>query len=201
MWGRFVAMIALLAVVVGAPCFAQWDVSGAPLELRVGVYGHDLTVGNAGAGDIEDGENIAVEAVFASPGFLRAVWKPRPYAQFSWNSAEETNFGGVGVVWQTPAHRSGAFGELGFGVVLHDGVIDVTDRDPGDPYRIYTAENRVLFGSRELFRTTFVGGYRVNDDWDVALVWEHLSHGQILGVGRNQGLDNIGVRVSRRFGR
>ncbi len=30
-------------------------------------------------------------------------------------------------------------------------------------------------------------------------MYEHLSHGQILGDGRNQGLDNIGLRVSYSF--
>jgi hypothetical protein len=33
----------------------------------------------------------------------------------------------------------------------------------------------------------------------VQAVFEHLSHGQILGSGRNQGLDMAGVRVVYRF--
>jgi lipid A 3-O-deacylase len=32
------------------------------------------------------------------------------------------------------------------------------------------------------------------------LIYEHLSHGQILGNGRNQGLDTLGLRVAYRFG-
>jgi lipid A 3-O-deacylase len=31
-------------------------------------------------------------------------------------------------------------------------------------------------------------------------MFEHLSHGQILGKGRNQGIDNVGVRVIYRLG-
>ena len=30
-------------------------------------------------------------------------------------------------------------------------------------------------------------------------IYEHLSHGQILGEGRNQGLDEIGVRAVWKF--
>ena len=30
-------------------------------------------------------------------------------------------------------------------------------------------------------------------------MYEHLSHGQVLGNGRNQGIDNIGLRVSYTF--
>ena len=29
--------------------------------------------------------------------------------------------------------------------------------------------------------------------------WEHMSHGQILDSGRNQGLDYVGLRFSYRF--
>lgn len=175
------------------------DVSAAPFELRLGVYGHDLTVGNSGTGDIEDGENIAIEAVIASPAFLAFLGKPRPYAQYSWNVQDETHFGGLGLVWQTPVWRNRVFGEFGLGLVIHDGVIDLPE-DRSDPAFLDKLENRVLFGSRELFRTTFAAGYRISDDWDAMVVFEHLSHGQILGDGRNQGLDNIGLRFSRRFG-
>lgn len=31
------------------------------------------------------------------------------------------------------------------------------------------------------------------------LYWEHMSHGQILDEGRNQGLDYVGLRFLYRF--
>ena len=43
------------------------------------------------------------------------------------------------------------------------------------------------------------GGYRVSDDWAVHALWEHLSHGGIIGEGKNQGLDSLGVRFARTF--
>lgn len=202
-----VALLGLVFAGTAVPALGQVSRPGldngahTQLELRLGMFGHDLTVGNIGAGGAEDGENLTMEAVLPSPAALRFLGKPRPYAQFSMNSASETNFGGVGLVWQTPRTRGGLFGEFGFGVVVHDGVLDVTDRAPSDPYRIETAQNRVLFGSRDLFRSTFALGTPVNSNWDLTAVFEHLSHGQILGSGRNQGLDTVGVRFARKFGR
>jgi lipid A 3-O-deacylase len=31
-------------------------------------------------------------------------------------------------------------------------------------------------------------------------LFQHLSHGQILGDGRNQGVDQIGIRLGYQFG-
>jgi lipid A 3-O-deacylase len=39
----------------------------------------------------------------------------------------------------------------------------------------------------------------MGENWGLQLQYDHLSHGQILGNGRNQGLDNIGVRVYWQF--
>ncbi len=166
-------------------------------ELRMGLYAHDVPVFNEGAGGVEAGANLAVEAVFQSPGVLRWLLAPRPFAQFSMNTAGETNFGGVGLAWTTPRWRDRIFGEFGLGYVLHDGVTELPSlRSSPDRQRL--AEQRVIFGSRDLFRTTFAVGAELSPHWDAALVFEHLSHGQILHVGKNEGLDNFGLRVSYR---
>ena len=70
---------------------------------------------------------------------------------------------------------------------------------PGDPRGDAFTEDHVLLGSRDLFRTTLGLHHQINETWGVELMYEHLSHGQVLGKGRNQGLDNIGVRVSYSF--
>jgi lipid A 3-O-deacylase len=56
-----------------------------------------------------------------------------------------------------------------------------------------------LLGSRDLFRTTFALEREFGPHWGAQLHYEHMSHGQILDQGRNQGLDYVGVRILRRF--
>lgn len=193
--------------VIFAVCAALWVVSAAAaepvrsasFELRLGLMQHDFDALNNGAGGKESGLNISVEALLQSPDFLEVLGSPRPYANFSWNDAGDTNFGGVGLAWQTPAWRDRVFGELDLGVVVHDGVVSIPD-DLNNPLRRILDTNRVILGSRELFRSVLGVGYRASDDWDVQVTFEHLSHGQILASGRNEGLDNIGLRFSRRFG-
>ena len=84
------------------------------------------------------------------------------------------------------------------GYVLHDGELN-SPFPQGSPEGDAFTEDHVLLGSRDLFRTTFGLHYDINEAWGAELLYEHLSHGQILGNGRNQGLDNIGVRISYKF--
>lgn len=167
-------------------------------EVRVNATHHDVTVFNSGTGGKESGANIQAEVLFDSPLILAPILSPRPHVMFSHNTAGETNFGGIGLSWTTPAVRR-IYAGLDFGVVWHDGVVSLPP-EPSDPTRIRLAEERVIFGSRDLFRTALSAGYRVHDNLDVALVFEHLSHGQVLGNGKNEGLDSFGVRIGWRPG-
>ncbi len=167
-------------------------------EVRIGVMDHDVNVTGNGAGGKEGGFNVTAEIVFASPEFLQKLWSPRPYVNLSLNTEGMTSFGGAGLAWQGNMGER-FFGEFDFGLVYHDGITTLSP-DPGDPERIRLDATRVILGSRLLFRSVASIGVHVNDDWDAALVFEHLSHGQILAQGRNEGLDNIGIRFSRKFG-
>jgi lipid A 3-O-deacylase len=167
-------------------------------EIRLGVLDHDVNVTGNGAGGKEDGVNIAGEVVFASPQFLEWAFSPRPFVNISINTHGETNFGGAGLAWQTDIGGR-YFAEFDFGMVYHDGITNLPT-DPGDPVRIELDATRVILGSDFLFRTVLGLGFHVNDQWDASIVFEHLSHGQILAQGRNEGLDNIGIRFSRKFG-
>ena len=42
-------------------------------------------------------------------------------------------------------------------------------------------------------------GYHINDKWRAELSYVHLSNGQILHQGKNQGMDDIGLRLGYRF--
>ena len=56
-------------------------------------------------------------------------------------------------------------------------------------------------GNHILFYNGLGLDYDLSDNWSVGAYYEHISHGQILASGRNQALDNAGIRLSYRFGR
>jgi hypothetical protein len=53
-----------------------------------------------------------------------------------------------------------------------------------------------LLGSRDLFRVTFALERSFCEHAALQLYYEHASHGKILDRGRNQGLNNIGLRYA-----
>lgn len=166
-------------------------------EVRFGVSQHNICVIDCNNADKEDGPNINGEIVFNSPDFLSFVWSPRPYLMASVNTAGKTSFGGVGIEWEVPLGEKWSL-EPGVGYVLHDG----TTKNPyanGDPLGDAFTQENVLLGSEDLFRTNLALNYNIDDTWGLQLMYEHLSHGQILGDGRNQGLDNLGIRVRYSF--
>jgi lipid A 3-O-deacylase len=167
-------------------------------EIRVGATQHNMCVLDCDNADKEGGPNINAEVVFNSPEFLKIIWSPRPYVMGSVNTAGDTSFGGAGLEWEWEFAEGWSF-EPGFGYVIHDG--ELTFPYPqGDPRNDPISAQKVFFGSRDLFRTNLSLNKDIDEKWGVQLMYEHLSHGQVLGEGRNQGLDNIGVRVRYRFG-
>jgi lipid A 3-O-deacylase len=183
-------LIALASLV--APAHAKIE------EMRVGVVGNvrsdhgDITGGKYGA------LNAEFDLVSSSPDFLNFLGSPRPYAFVSVPTAEDSvTFGGVGLIWRWEFADGWAF-EPGFGYVIHDGEID-NPFTPGTPEAgVFEAEHQLL-GSRDLFRTTFALEREFGDRVAAQLYWQHMSHGQILDRGRNQGLDYVGLRFSYRF--
>lgn len=167
-------------------------------EFRVGVMQENICVLDCNNANKEPGQNINADLLFASPDVLDIIWSPKPYVMGSLNTQGDTSFGGVGLHWSFPFASKWAF-EPSFGYVIHDGELASPYPD-GDPRSLAFTEEHVLLGSRDLFRTTFGVHYAFNDTWGAELMYEHLSHGQFLGEGRNQGLDNLGVRVSYAFG-
>ena len=177
------------AILLAAPALADdhdW-------EFRLGVTAHDLS------DHVEDGPNITVGLVGPQIEALEIIRSPRPYIYGSFNTNELTNFGGVGLEWDFPFTDYLSF-QPAFGLSYNDGVTDI-DRNapPNDPNRIRLATTRSLMGERVLFHTTLALNFEVSETITVAAYWEHISHGQILGSGRNQALDNAGIRFGYRF--
>jgi lipid A 3-O-deacylase len=186
--------LAGVAVLLAAPAAAA---AGPVDSLRLGVMDHNICVTDCKNADKEDGVNINGEVRFASPKFLGVIWSPHPYVMASVNTEGNTSYAGVGLEWDWE-FASGWHLEPGFGYVVHDG-------DVNNPFRSGTQEavdysnEHVLLGSEDLFRSSLALTLDFSETWAVQAIYEHLSHGQILGEGRNQGLDEVGLRLVYNF--
>lgn len=164
-------------------------------EVQFGVMRHDINP--TGGERKEDGVDYQIEAIFGAPEFFRYLLSPRPYIQYSLNSAGDTDFWSFGLAWRQ--NLAGFFyGELQGGLANHDGVRDLP-ADPGDPNRIRLDDERIIFGSRWLFRGSAALGVRLTPRVDAAIVYEHLSHGQVFGDGKNESLDTAGIKFAYKF--
>lgn len=152
-------------------------------------------------GDIVDGKegsNAEIEIVSSSPDFLNLIGSPRPYIMASVNTTDDgVNFGGVGLLWRWEFADGWAF-EPGFGYIVHDGEEDNPFADNTPEAAAFSAEHQLL-GSRDLFRSSFALERELGPRFAAQLYWEHMSHGQVLDEGRNQGLDYVGLRLLYRF--
>lgn len=167
-------------------------------EIHVGVMQHNICVINCKNADKEDGPNLEVQVSFDSPEFLNWAFSPQPYIMASVNTAGDTSFGGFGLEWRWDFAENWAL-EPGVGYVIHNGELE-NPYPNGSPEAAAFAEEHVQYGSRDLFRTSLGLTYDFAGPWEGQVFYQHLSHGQILGNGRNQGVDQIGLRFGYQFG-
>jgi hypothetical protein len=191
---------ALLAVTAALPAAAQdTPAMGTPLwglisEVRVSVANHDVqflsftnTDINPFEHKVEEGLDIGAAVFFTSPAFLEAIGAPRPYAQIGISTSGQTNHFAAGLDWEY-AFDSGIYLGGFLGLAYQDGYINEAP------------DGRLRLGSPILFHFGADLGYRIDGHWGIALFWEHMSNGAILGdADANQGMDNVGIRVGYRF--
>lgn len=193
MWRRATCSAAFGAALMAAPAAEAQLLD----DVHVGVMAHNICVTDCKNADKEDGPAIELQASLASPDFLRWALAPTPYVLVSLNTAGDTSFGGVGLDWRFEFANGWAL-EPGVGYVIHDG--SISNAFPaGDPRAVDYSATNVLLGSRDLFRTSLGLTRELSGPWEAQLFFSHLSHGQILGDGRNQGMDQAGVRLGYRF--
>lgn len=165
-------------------------------SVRVGVMNHNVRIIDPKNANKEDGVNISAEVRFSQLKFLGDTWSPYPYAMVSGNTAGATSFGAVGIEWDFEILDGWHF-QPGFGYSIHNGELESEGATPEE--RAVFDSTHVLLGSRDLFRTSFALTKDINEQWGIQLIYDHLSHGQILGNGRNQGMDDVGVRIAYSF--
>ncbi len=196
-----IAVGLVLAMSFGAGLDSRAD------EVRVGLMVHDVEafshLGFGGVHGKEQSLSISADYVWEKPDWLAWAFHARPYIGGTINLQGKTSHAGAGVLWRK-GFWDKTYGELAFGMVVHDGRVRVPNPiDATTPEevarRFVLKRSKIEFGSRVLFQTQFAFGYRFNDKWDGQFVFEHLSHGQILGGPENEGSNNLGIRIARRF--
>jgi lipid A 3-O-deacylase len=184
----------LLAVATRAPAAGQAIVS----EVQIGVLAHDVPILGE---QHEHGADIDGELRFLSPvpdAWVAGVapgWRwlltPRPNVGFDANTSGYTSQLYFGLTWTAELFRGvlspqdAVFVDLGFGPAFNNG------------HTMTASSRRSALGSNVLFHPSVDIGYRFNARYSASLYFEHSSNAGLSA--RNQGLDNLGVRLGLRF--
>ena len=178
-------------------------------EAFVGVFAHDVTfIGKAigvGAAGREGGADLQLGYRTAPIQGLSFIWKPQVHAFVSVNTENTSNFAAVGFDWRIGLGRRLYF-RPAIGLAYTDGK---TGLPPANAPGLSPAElarrtelyyTRIDFGSKVLFEPGLALGVDLSDRVAVEATYTHLSNGQIFHQGKNQGLDDAGVRLVWKFG-
>lgn len=167
-------------------------------EVRGGLMYHNLGI-VAKQGGKEKGPDLVGQVVFDEFESLDWLKNPSPILALSLNLAGETSYAAIGLNWDFKMSENWAFAPS-FGYAVHNA-------DPlTNPYQPWESvprqkfdDEELAFGSRDLFWTSLAFSRKISSDTKIYISYEHLSHGQVLGKGVNQALDNIGVLFAKEF--
>jgi hypothetical protein len=178
-------------------------------EAFVGAYAHDVTfVGDVvglGAAGREGGTDFHIGYRTGRIQGLHAIGAPQVHAFVSINSEHTSNFVAAGFDWKVRL-TGPLYLRPGIGLAYTDGKTElppanVPGLSPGDvAARTWLYYHRIAFGSHVLFEPELALGYDLTDRFAVEASYTHLSNGQIFHQGKNQGLDDAGVRLVWKFG-
>ena len=154
-------------------------------ELRFGGFMH-------GVGSVEKNTwDVNAEIVlpqFFSPAGYWSVLVPRLHAGVNGNVNGRTSAVYAGLLWTVPIFDR-LFTEIFLDAAVHNGSLT------GD------ATHSAL-GCNPLFHVGASIGYRFDQRWSVMGTFDHLSNGSGIGLtncGRNQGVNNYGMRIGYAF--
>lgn len=202
--GRIAAVAAALSAVVGLSAG-----SAQAGEVFAGLYAHDVTfIGDAvglGAAGREGGADIHIGYRTGRIDGLHVIGRPQVHVFGSINTDGTSNFVAAGFDWKV--HLTGAlYLRPGMGLAYTDGKTHLPPANVGGltPAELARRTNlyytRIAFGSHVLFEPELALGYDVSDRFAVEASYTHLSNGQIFAQGKNQGLDDAGVRLVWKLG-
>ncbi len=187
-YGACLAAIAASIVLGGAGAASAADV-------LAGVYAHDL-----GPASRENGEDILVGWRSDQLGWLKILGRPSAYVTAAANTDVSTDWLVTGVAWKFKVYDK-IYVRPNFGIGYTTGKASRPSvTQPGltpaqVASRLHLYETRISFGTHWQFNPGLSAGYQINDRLAAELSYEHLSNGQILHQGDNEGLDDVGVRL------
>jgi hypothetical protein len=169
-------------------------------ELLGGVYAHDL-----GPADREGGADIMLDYRTAKISFLNLIFSPEAHVMVSANTSVSTDFVAAGFSWPISLPRN-FYIQPGIGLAYTTGKYNIpavnapglTPAEVASRYHVY--HTRIDFGDPVLFEPELAFGYHFTPKWSAEVSYVHLSNGQIFHQGKNEGLDDVGLRVAYRFG-
>jgi lipid A 3-O-deacylase len=196
------ALAGLAALMIDQPTAAAQQVFG-------GIYLHDVTtVGRTlglGAAGRESGTyDLHLGYRTAPISSLRWLGRPEAHAFVAINSDGLSNFASAGFGWPIALSEKVYF-RPGFGLAYTDGAAglppanapNLTEQERARRTKLYFS--RIDFGSKVLFNPELALGLKLNERWSAEFSYTHLSNGQIFHRGKNQGLDDAGVRLVYSF--
>jgi len=181
-----------------------WSGHARAAELMAGAYIHDAAfIGGAlgtGAADREKGADIELGIRSDRIEALHVIGAPQAHAFVSVNTDGTSDFVAAGLSW--PIRIAGKFYfRPGLGLAYTDGKaglppVNAPGLSPAEiQRRLKLFNTRIDFGSHMLFEPELNLGYRFSPKVAAELSWVHISNGEIFHHGKNQGLDDVGVRV------
>ena len=202
-------MFGMKRLMAGAALVAALALAGAAQtgtaqagEVFGGAYAHGVGTKQSQEGGADFMAGVRSERIDG----LWWLFKPAVHGMVSFNTNVDTHFIAGGFNWPIPIlHSQRWYVRPGIGLAYTTGEADIGNAFDARvsaserARRARLAATRIDFGSSVLFEPELALGYRINDAWKVEASFVHLSNGQILHSGKNQGLDDVGVRLSRRF--
>lgn len=196
-------MIRKIAAAAAGLALACGGHAGAA-ELMAGAYIHDAAfIGGAlgtGAADREKGADIELGVRSDRIEALHLIGAPQAHAFVSVNTNGTSDFVAAGLSWPIRITDRFYF-RPGLGLAYTDGKaglppVNAPGLSPAEiQRRLKLFNTRIDFGSHMLFEPELNLGYRFSPKVAAELSWVHISNGEIFHHGKNQGLDDVGVRV------
>jgi hypothetical protein len=191
------ALKAALAAVAASMCLAS--VAKAD-DVFGGFYGHGLGV----AGREQDSFDTMVGYRTNRIDALWWLFRPEVHAMISINDKYSTDFVAAGFDWRVQFSKQWYI-RPGIGLSYTTGKAGLPPANvPGltpseENARLHLYYTRIDFGDHVLFEPELAVGYNLNPKWAIEASYVHLSNGQILHQGKNQGLDDVGLRLNYHF--
>ncbi len=165
-----------------------------------GFYGHGLGVANREQDSFDTMVGYRTDRI----GWLWWLARPQAHVILSINDKYSTDFVAVGFDWRVQFSKKWYI-RPGFGISYTTGKAglppsNVPGLTPSEvDARLHLYHTRIDFGDHYLFEPELAVGYNINPKWAIEASYVHLSNGQILHQGKNQGLDDAGLRLNYHF--